>query len=70
MKLSVGDRYESDSGLGFVITNVEDGVTTVEIDRFSRKTGELSKFTRKVPDRIWPFFTLAYKKQRKRAVKK
>lgn len=70
MKKTVGDRYESDTGMGFVITNVENGVTTVDIDRFSRKTGELTKFTRQVPDNIWRFFVLPYKKKRRTAVKK
>lgn len=63
----IGDRYESDSGLGFTITDKDDGGTLVEVERLVRKrdgTKDVETRQRYVPDDVWPFFTLAYKKKR------
>lgn len=63
----VGDRYESESGLGFTITDVLDNGVMVDVERSIKKrdgTQAVEVRSRAVPDHVWPFFVLAYKKKR------
>lgn len=67
----VGDYWESPSGLGFTITEVEGDTITVEVDRMVRNREgkrQLEKRARVLEgQRDWDYFAGVYKKQRKKA---
>lgn len=61
--MKAGDRAESPSGLGYVVTKVTKREITVEVERVVRRNGKhtVEKHTRVVPAERWDVFASPYK---------